>query len=519
MVENFEGLGLSDAMVAAIRSGGLRRPTPVQQGAAAVLRRGGNVFLHAARGAGVVGAYGWALLDRLAEAEAATSPRLLVLVPLPEDADPTAESLARWAAAVGLRAATYDGGWPADADVLVTTPPPALEAMRRAELKLDGLQGLVLDGLSTMLALDMADVLETLLGAVPREAQRVIAAAASTAGVASFVERHARKALNVPPRQHDSAEPPTAATAAVGYVVVGSEGPGAALARLLGGLDGATVHLRESDAVEELAESLRNRGFQVEAADGGLRVGSGGASDMPISHGPPFDAATLAERHASGGVVVVAPREVPHLRQIAGTAGVRLEARDPGRAGRSDAAVTRLRTQIAGLIESGDLGAELLVLAPLIERYGAADVAAAAAALLRNRAATTVQGREAERAPTPGAPAPPAFVRLFFGIGNRDGIRPGDLLGAITGEAAVTGDQVGRIELKDSFSVVEVSSGVADKVIRALNGTSLRGRSLRVDYDRRGASGGAGPAGGGPRRGAPGPRGSRGAGGPGRPNR
>jgi ATP-dependent RNA helicase DeaD len=514
MAENFEGLGLSDAMVAAIRSSGLHRPTVVQQGAAAVLRRGGNVFLHASRGAGVVGAYGWALVDRLAEAEAGTSPRLLVLVPLPEDADPTAESLARWADAVGLRAASYDGGWAAGADVLVTTPPPALEAMRRAELKVDGLEALVLDGLSTMLSLDMGDVLETLIGAMPREAQRVIASPESTPGVASFVERHARKALNVPPRPVDPAAPPAASAATVGYVVFGGEGPGAALARLLAGLDGATVHLRNSEAAEGVAASLRNRGFQVEAVDEGLRVGSGGA--LVLSHGPPFDAATLAERHASGGVVLVAPREVPHLRQIAAAAGVRLEARDHGRASRSDAGVTRLRAQIAELIESGELGAELLVLAPLIERYGAADVAAAAAALLRRGAATTEQPRRAERGPPPGAPAPPAFVRLFFGIGNRDGIRPGDLLGAITGEAAVTGDQVGRIELRDSFSVVEVASGVADKVIQALNGTTLRGRSLRVDYDRRGAAGGSGPGGGGPRRSAPGPRGSRGPGGPGR---
>jgi ATP-dependent RNA helicase DeaD len=117
-----------------------------------------------------------------------------------------------------------------------------------------------------------------------------------------------------------------------------------------------------------------------------------------------------------------------------------------------------------------------------------------------------------ETATAPGAPPPASFVRLFFGIGNRDGIRPGDLLGAITGEAQIRGDRVGRIELKDTFSVVEVASDVADRIISALNGTSMRGRSLRVDYDRKGGAGGsgggtgAGGSGGPRRRPASGPR-------------
>jgi ATP-dependent RNA helicase DeaD len=49
----------------------------------------------------------------------------------------------------------------------------------------------------------------------------------------------------------------------------------------------------------------------------------------------------------------------------------------------------------------------------------------------------------------------------------------------------VKGEQVGRIDIRDSFSVVEVDASVADRVIRALNGTTMRGRSLRVDYDRK----------------------------------
>jgi ATP-dependent RNA helicase DeaD len=69
-------------------------------------------------------------------------------------------------------------------------------------------------------------------------------------------------------------------------------------------------------------------------------------------------------------------------------------------------------------------------------------------------------------------------------VGLRDGVGAGDLLGAILGEAKVEKDQVGRIDLKDTFSRVEVHDSVADRVIRALNGTSIRGRSVRADFDR-----------------------------------
>jgi ATP-dependent RNA helicase DeaD len=99
-------------------------------------------------------------------------------------------------------------------------------------------------------------------------------------------------------------------------------------------------------------------------------------------------------------------------------------------------------------------------------------------------------------------------------VGSRDGIRPGDLVGAIAGEANIPGSAVGRIEIRDTFSIVEVQADAAEKVIRAVNGTTIKGRSVRVDYDRAGdrARKPGGPRGAG---GGAGPRGSGGPGGPG----
>jgi ATP-dependent RNA helicase DeaD len=53
----------------------------------------------------------------------------------------------------------------------------------------------------------------------------------------------------------------------------------------------------------------------------------------------------------------------------------------------------------------------------------------------------------------------------------------------------VDGTAFGKIEIRDTYSLVEVRPSEAEKVIKAVNGSSIRGRSARVDYDR-GSSGG-----------------------------
>ena len=88
------------------------------------------------------------------------------------------------------------------------------------------------------------------------------------------------------------------------------------------------------------------------------------------------------------------------------------------------------------------------------------------------------------RAPRPGTPAGGPWVRIFVGGGRRMGMRPGDLVGAITAEAGVPGSAIGAIQVADSFSLVDVSGEVVDRVVHALRGATIRGRTLPVRLDR-----------------------------------
>ncbi|MBW8768032.1 MAG: DbpA RNA binding domain-containing protein, partial [Geodermatophilales bacterium] len=69
-----------------------------------------------------------------------------------------------------------------------------------------------------------------------------------------------------------------------------------------------------------------------------------------------------------------------------------------------------------------------------------------------------------------------AAARIFIGAGRDAGIRPGDLVGAITGETQLAGRDVGAIEIHQRFSLVEVPEPAADEVIQALRATMIKGR-------------------------------------------
>jgi ATP-dependent RNA helicase DeaD len=76
------------------------------------------------------------------------------------------------------------------------------------------------------------------------------------------------------------------------------------------------------------------------------------------------------------------------------------------------------------------------------------------------------------------------MTRLFIGAGRKAGMRPGDLVGAITGEAGLTSREIGAIEIADGFSLVEVPADRADAIVTALRKTKLRGLKPTVRRER-----------------------------------
>lgn len=77
--------------------------------------------------------------------------------------------------------------------------------------------------------------------------------------------------------------------------------------------------------------------------------------------------------------------------------------------------------------------------------------------------------------------------RLYISVGREAGIRPQDLVGAIAGEAGISGRTIGAIEITDRFSLVDVPEEMAAEVIKAMRTSTIRGKKVVIRRDNRDA--------------------------------
>ena len=76
------------------------------------------------------------------------------------------------------------------------------------------------------------------------------------------------------------------------------------------------------------------------------------------------------------------------------------------------------------------------------------------------------------------------MTRLWLGAGREAGMRPQDLVGAITGETGLSGRDIGSIDVAPRFSLVDVPEASADAVIAALSESKIRGRKVSIRRER-----------------------------------
>jgi ATP-dependent RNA helicase DeaD len=436
-------------------------------------------------------------------------------------------------------------------------------------LKLGGLRTLVLAWADAILDGPDGEALEAVLAELPRETERILVASRITPDVEALIERSMRRARRVAPASHASA-----GAIALSYVATAPAARATMLRRILDELDpgAATVLVGSAASEAEVGRVLRTLGY---AADGGSAPTRAGGDDEPgspyadetpeaaaqraLGVGADVDGAESGPAHdvvvtrgvlpATPGVVIlydlpahrevlervaaarpaqtialVQPRQLDALRGLAGGPVRPLPLHDAARQTRArDAA---LRTELRAELGRGLPPRELLALEPLLEEHDGLEVAAAALRLLareRTRRAAlaapvSAPGGAAAGAGGMAAPggAASGMVRLFVTAGSRDGVRPGDLVGAITGEAAITSERLGKIEVRDAFSLVEVAAADAARVVERVNGIAIRGRKVVVRLER--DAGGGRPERGdrperGAGRGAPAGRGGPGSGG------
>ena len=343
-------------------------------------------------------------------------------------------------------------------DLVITSPDTALNLLRRSALRMDSIAALLLAWPESW---DDEESITPLMQDLPKETQRIIYTSAPER-VEALVERYARKALTVP-----GATPQAPPSGPVRTVSVPWSRRVPALAELMELLDPASLAIWTADRSHHAAIAQA-----VGVVEPEVRLVTGNAP--PAATVIAFDLPTgerLQQLLGAGEVVMLVP---PGTESYAARiAEPRRPLQLPGVADVVTGAAAGRRATIVKAMEEGKLDRALLTLAPLFERH---DPAAVAAALYELWSGSGTM------------PAPvldiPATAKIYVGVGKKDGATANDLVAVLTKELRVERGKIGRIELRDAYSLIEIPAQDAEKVAVALNGTTVRRKRVTARVDR-----------------------------------
>jgi ATP-dependent RNA helicase DeaD len=427
--------------------------------------------------------------------------------------------------------------------VVVGTPGRLLDHIRRGSLDLSTARYVVLDEADEMLDMGFLEDIEAILAETPDERQTALFSATFPPRIRQLAERHLRnpERIAVKPsvldtplvRQVAYVVPRPYKLEALGRIL-DLEAPTSAIIfcrtrtevdelteslavrgyrpeALHGGLnqaqrDRVMGKFREGVADLLIATDVAARGLDVEHVSHVINY------DIPQS--PEVYVHRIGRTGRAGregtAVTLVQPREHRLLKGIERVVRQRIEpARIPTVADLRARRMELMRAELHEILLSGELDGYRGAVESLAEEFDPLDIAAAAAKLAveARRAIERDDERDiphwepsreeqggpdprgprgrkdrAEGPPSSGRGRPPSgdMTRLYVGMGRRRGLRPGDLVGAITGEAGIPSRAIGAIEIADQFSIVEVAGEHAERVIDALSHASIKGRKVGV---------------------------------------
>ena len=353
----------------------------------------------------------------------------------------------------GLARATVALGTKA-VSVLVATPPDAFALMTRSAYGAEDISHTVLLW-PEFYSQDDREPADLVLGATTN-AQRIIVTGRPDV-TADWIERYARRA----PTMKAVVEPAQPGDG-VRTAVVGADSLATAVAAVLDTLAPKTALLWDPFPLS------RGRWIQYDADPTVTLVGGDAlpdASDVAIATDLPSPE-ILALLHAHSERVVVLHRAyqsdaMDHLATVQ-------ELAISPEADRARRAAIELRTELRSRLGGSDLSGAMLQLAPLFDEYDPAEVAAA----LMGRTDVTNVGQSL-----------PSWVRIRLAVGKKDRVKPGDIVGALINAAHTPKDHVGQIDLRETFTIVEVRTESAEGALRALADIVLRGRPAKPMVD------------------------------------
>ncbi len=453
----FASLPLSPALLQGIDALGYSRMTAIQAQGLPPILEGRDLIAQAPTGSGKTAAFGLGLLHRLDPAKIKT--QALVLCPTRELADQVGKQLRKLASGTpNVKVSVLCGGIALgpqlaslgqhDPHVVVGTPGRIQELLKKKALHLDGVRTLVLDEADRMLDMGFEEPIRDIVGKTPKTRQGLLFSATFPDAIRGLAAAMLRDPLTVTVEGAGQ----ELAIEHVFYEVEPTKKTQLLAALLLEYRpESCVVFCNMRRDTEEVVGSLSHYGFTALALHGEMEQ---------------RDRDEVLVRFANRSCNVLVASDVAarglDVKDLAAVVNYELPT-DP------DVYVHRIgRTGRAG-----EKGIALSLCAPR-EVARAEAIAVRQSMPLKWARAVPLAGR-AKNAPVA------AMVTVRIDAGRTDKLRPGDILGALTGEAGgLTADAVGKIDVFATRSYVAIARGKADKALARLREGKIKGRKFRV---------------------------------------
>jgi len=540
----FAALDLHPSIVAAVLATGYEEPSAIQQQSIPIILAGHDMIGQAQTGTGKTAAFALPILNRIDPSKREPQALILAPTrELALQVATAFETYAKQMPGVTV-VAVYGGAPMGPqlkairngAQIVVATPGRLCDHLRRDEKVLATVNHLVLDEADEMLKLGFMDDLEVIFKAMPESRQTVLFSATLPASIRAIAERHLRDPKHV--KIQSKTQTVTAIEQA--HLMVHADQKASAVLRLLEveEFDALIAFVRTKQATLDLASALEAKGYKAAALNGDIAqnqrervidslkdgrldivvatdVAARGLDVPRITHvfnvDMPYDPESYVHRIGRTGragregraLLLVTPRERRMLQVIERVTGQKVaEVRLPNAQAVLDARIKKLTNSLAPLVADAES-----THGDLLDRL-TADIGcsprALAAALLRkatNAQALTLEAVEKEQPLVPTytprertgerpergererrAPMPlgEGRARCRTALGARDGIAAKNLLGAILNEGGLAREAIGRIQVRDSFSLVELPEEGLERLLAKLKDTRVAGKQLKL---------------------------------------
>jgi ATP-independent RNA helicase DbpA len=454
---SFSSLALSPAMLSNLDALGYREMTPIQAQSLPVILQLRDLIAQAKTGSGKTAAFGIGMLQKLNPTWFAI--QALVICPTRELADQVSNELRRLARfADNIKVLTLCGGAPMrpqiaslehGAHIVVGTPGRLRDHISRNTINLSTVQTLVLDEADRMVDMGFYEEISGIVSACPARRQTLLFSATYPDDIRKASAEFLREPVEVKVEaQHDDNQIEQR------FYEVGYDDRNAAVATLLKhyrpvstlAFCNTKIHCRE------LAAELRAQGFSALALYGELEQRE--RDEILVLFANQSCSVLVATDVAARGLDIQSLGAVINVDVSKDT---EVHIHRIGRTGRGQ-----------------DKGLALSLCTPnekkwvrLIEEY-------------QHKPAQWFDLKSAE--PAMGADLHAPMVTLCIMGGKKDKLRPGDLLGALTGDVGLTKDQVGKINVFEFMTYVALDRHVADKAYASLSNGNIKGRNFKMRF-------------------------------------